>query len=128
MAMGKSGSAVLSSLGLAGKFWIKSDGSLPGISLNPEPCTTFIKYQILKITMDSNPESMPLEYIREQYQEHWVLVDVTEEDEQHQPTAGLVMAHSDRREELYEILESTPASDPLILFTGDTPKHVILKD
>ena len=75
---------------------------------------------------DSEPQA--LDHIREQYRDHWVLVDVTEQDSNHQPTAGMVMAHSQQRDELYEILDSTPAEDPLIFYTGKIPKHFIFKD
>lgn len=78
--------------------------------------------------MVADPEPLALEHIREQYRDNWVLVDVTEEDAQHQPTAGMVMAHSNKRDELYEILDSTPAEDPLIFYTGEIPKHVIFND
>jgi len=78
--------------------------------------------------MVADPEPLALEHIREQYQDNWVLVDVTEEDEHHQPIAGMVIAHSNQRDELYEFLDSTPTDDPMIFFTGDLPKHVIFND
>lgn len=76
--------------------------------------------------MEPPTSPMPLEHIRQEYSKEWVLVDVTEQNELHHPTAGRVVAHSANHDDLYTAMKLLHTEDPLILYAGEVPKHRIL--
>lgn len=65
---------------------------------------------------------LTLKEIRERYQDEWVLVDVTAQDELKQPTEGRVLVHDRDRDVVYDEWETTPAKDAFVFFTGDIVK------
>jgi len=87
---------------------------------------SFINVLTVSDTMAEALEQLSLEQIRQKHWDEWVLVEVTQEDELNQPTAGLVLAHSKRRDDVYDELEVTTAEDPLVFFTGAIPDDLII--
>lgn len=69
---------------------------------------------------------LTLKEIRKRYQDQWVLVDVTAEDELNQPTAGRVLAHDRDRKQVYERLGAIAPRDPLVFFTGEIPDDPVI--
>ncbi len=60
--------------------------------------------------------------IKNKFKNEWVLVEVTENDELNQPTKGKVIAHSKNREDTYNAMTKTKATDIAHLYTGEIPK------
>lgn len=72
--------------------------------------------------MSEADRMLTLKEIRERYQDEWVLVDVTAQDELKQPTEGRVLVHDRDRDVVYDEWETTPAKDAFVFFTGDIVK------
>ncbi len=73
---------------------------------------------------------MTLEEIERRYPDRWVLVEETAWDEGGNPIRGILHAHSDRREDLEEVLRKLhqrPGVKTFIFYTGDKiPEDLIV--
>ena len=63
-----------------------------------------------------------IEEIKRRYKDEWVLVEVIEEDELGQPTEVELIAHSKSRDDTYEAMRKTKATDIAHFYTGAIPK------
>ena len=59
--------------------------------------------------------------IKKKYPDEWVVIKVQEENEFEEPLEGKIIAHSQKRDEIYEKLEKT-TGDISMFYTGDIPK------
>lgn len=63
-----------------------------------------------------------IEDIKKRYKDEWVLVRVEKIDEIGQPTEVKLIAHSKSRDETYEAMRKTKATDIAHFYTGEIPK------
>lgn len=65
---------------------------------------------------------MTIKQLKQKYKKEWVLAEVLEEDELHNPTKVKVITHSKNREEVYDALLKVKAGlHVATLFTGKFP-------
>ena len=65
---------------------------------------------------------MEVEELKKQYKDEWVLVEVLRVDELGQPVEVNLIAHSKNRDDVYEALRKTKATDVATFYTGEIPK------
>jgi hypothetical protein len=67
-------------------------------------------------------EIATIKELEKKYNDEWVLIEVLEEDSFGNPTKGCLIAHSKRRDDVYDALKNTKNIDACIFFAGDIPK------
>ena len=66
-------------------------------------------------------EIATIEEFESRYNDEWVLVEVLEEDELNRPKKGKLIAHSKRRDDVYDIMK-TIKGHTAVFFAGAVPK------
>ncbi len=69
-------------------------------------------------------EMMTLAEIKRNYDGEWVLIAYTKTDEDLQIIEGKVIAHSANKEDIYQVLESTPEQALAIEYMGEVPEDL----
>ena len=67
---------------------------------------------------------MTFEEIKLNYDKQWVLIAPIETDENLQVVKGKVIAHADRKEDIYRALESTEDVSLAIEYIGQVPEDI----
>lgn len=66
-------------------------------------------------------ETGTLEVFRKKYKDEWILIRVLKTDKMNQPLYGKLIAHSKRRDDVYDTMKKVKGHT-VIFFTGDVPK------
>ncbi|WP_036487493.1 hypothetical protein [Myxosarcina sp. GI1] len=69
-------------------------------------------------------EILTIEEIEQKYRGEWVLVAYSETDEDLETIAGKVIAHSAKKEEIYQALESAEEQSLAIEYMGQVPEDL----
>jgi hypothetical protein len=69
-------------------------------------------------------EIMTFADIKHNYDGEWVLIAYTKTDEDLQVIEGKVIAHSANKEDIYQVLESTPEQPLAIEYMGEVPEDL----
>jgi hypothetical protein len=69
-------------------------------------------------------EIMTFKEIEQNYAGEWVLIAYSKTDEDLQVIEGKVIAHSANKEEIYQVLESTPEQPLAIEYMGEVPEDI----
>lgn len=67
---------------------------------------------------------MNIEEVKKQFKDEWVLLEVTKEDDSHQPLEVNVLTHSQNRDDVYDaLLKTKEGLHVAIIFTGELIKE-----
>ncbi len=67
-----------------------------------------------------------VEELRKKYQGEWLLLGNVEADEIQRPIAGVLLAHSNRKADIYEKLLETQEEDKIAIeYAGEIPKDYV---
>ncbi len=69
-------------------------------------------------------EILTIEQIRQRYTDEWILIAFTELDEQMNVLAGVVIAHSKERDEVYQAFDVRRGRNVAVEYTGSIPLDV----
>ncbi len=66
-------------------------------------------------------EIADVDVLEKKYHDEWILIEVIEQNEFGAPTKGKLIAHSKRRDDIYDSMKDHPGHTA-VLFAGEIPK------
>lgn len=66
-------------------------------------------------------EVAKVEELEKKYNDEWILIEVLEQNELGEPTKGRLIAHSKRRDDVYDVMKDY-SGHTAVFFAGEIPK------